>query len=144
MSVLAKPSTLDILPEMENVKIAYIVGKISGLPEEEAMDNFKRKADFLHKQGFLVYTPYEVFELSLAYYREERSADSQQEWLQAMDASFNFIFKLRSNQLLNNEDCELHALPNWKDSKGAQMEITLAQQIGMKVVLPPYNIIKKK
>lgn len=124
------------------MKVAYIVGKISGLPLEEAKDNFGQKKKYLESQGYdEAITPFEVYKATANNFCYPLPiAGSAEEWRLAMSASILHICVL----VFRHPNFELHALPNWKDSEGAKIEVELAQKLGIKVVLPPYTVRKKE
>ena len=92
-------------------RTAYIAGKITGLPKRNVKDKFNLVADELSAMGYHVVRPVAV-------------NDDSKTW---DDAVRNDI-----KQMLECD--EVHMLPDWQDSRGAQLERDIALRLGMQVV----------
>jgi hypothetical protein len=92
-------------------RTAYIAGKITGLPKENVKDKFNVMAKQLSCMGYHVVKPDAV-------------TDSSKTW---NDAVRNDIKKML-------ECDEVHLLPDWQDSRGAQLERDIALRLGIQVV----------
>lgn len=92
-------------------KTAYIAGKITGLPADEVKEKFSKISDKLKGMGYEVVAP-----LALT--------DSAQPWSQS----------IRSDIKTMLECDEIHMLPDWQDSRGAQLERDIAIRLDMEVV----------
>lgn len=89
----------------------YVAGRITGLPKEQVQTKFSNITARLADMGYTVVNPAEALE-------DERS------W---KDAVRNDIKKML-------ECDEVHLLPDWKESRGAQLERDIALRLGMQVV----------
>jgi len=90
----------------------YISGKITGLPIDEARFNFQEAERSLNKLG---YEPVNPFNNGLTV---------DHTWLEHMKADLKLLL-----------DCDMICLlSNWKDSRGAKMELDLAKKLGYKVI----------
>ncbi len=93
----------------------YISGKITGLPIEEAKDNFSKVQIKLEEQGYKVVNPL------------ENGLPTNAKWKDHMKADIKLLM-----------DCDtIYLMKNWKDSKGAKVERDIA------VALRYYMIIEK-
>lgn len=92
-------------------RTAYIAGKITGLPKEEVRRKFNIFASQLHSKGYQVVRPVTV-------------TDDSANWDQA----------IRSDIKKMLECDEVHMLPDWQDSRGAQLERDIAIRLGIQVV----------
>ncbi len=93
-------------------KMIYIAGKVSGLPEEQVREKFERAASELKDLGHVVFSPVNA----------------------AMDKAGNREHTLR-NRIKTMLTCdEVHFLPCWQESRGAQLERDIALRLGMNVV----------
>ena len=89
----------------------YIAGKVSGLPEEQVREKFERAASELKEQGHIVMSPVSI---------DERAED----WEGTL-----------RNDIKTMLDCdEVHLLPCWQESRGAQLERDIALRVGMNIV----------
>ncbi len=92
-------------------RTAYIAGKITGLPKGYVKDKFNLMARQLSGMGYKVVKPDAV-------------TDDSKAW---DDAVRNDIKKML-------ECDEVHLLPDWQESRGAQLERDIAIRLGMQVV----------
>ena len=92
-------------------RTAYIAGKITGLPKGYVKDKFNLMARQLSGMGYNVVKPDAV-------------TDDSKAW---DDAVRNDIKKML-------ECDEVHLLPDWQESRGAQLERDIAIRLGMQVV----------
>ena len=90
----------------------YVAGPISGLPDLNRM-TFRNCTKRLRDLGYLVVNPHEIcFDLN---------ADL---WTQCMRRCISKLM-----------ECDLIILlPGWQNSKGANMEVNLARQLGMMAI----------
>jgi len=92
-------------------RTAYVAGKITGLPKTEVKDKFNVIARQLSGMGYHVVKPDSV-------------TDDTKTW----DAAVR-------NDIKKMLECdEVHLLPDWQDSRGAQLERDIAIRLGMHVV----------
>ena len=92
-------------------RTAYIAGKITGLPKANVKDKFNMIATQLSGMGYEVVKPDAV-------------SDDTKTW----DAAVR-------NDIKKMLECdEVHLLPDWQDSRGAQLERDIALRLGMQVV----------
>lgn len=92
-------------------RTAYIAGKVSGLPKAQVTDKFNIVADRLSGMGYKVVQPAAVTE-------------DPQTWESAV-----------RNDIKKMLECdEVHMLPDWQESRGAQLERDIALRLGMHVV----------
>ena len=92
-------------------KTIYIAGKVSGLPEAEVKEKFERAANGLKAAGNKVISPANV-------------NDKEKDWEGTMRNSIKTML-----------DCdEVHFLPCWQESRGAQLERDIALRLGMNIV----------
>ena len=92
-------------------RTAYIAGKITGRPKGYVKDKFNLMARQLSGMGYNVVKPDAV-------------TDDSKAW---DDAVRNDIKKML-------ECDEVHLLPDWQESRGAQLERDIAIRLGMQVV----------
>lgn len=97
-------------------KIAYLGGKISGLPIEMARNKFESMADTLRGMGYEVVHGFEINQAVIA--------NGTHKWEDCMRADIKAML----------ECDEVHMMPCWKESRGAQLERDIALRLGMKVV----------
>lgn len=92
----------------------YISGRITGLPQNEYMDNFMRSEMWLKARGYSVINPAKVNQML--------PIDTTYEQYMAM--SFCML-----------DMCDaIYMMSNWTESKGAKMEIEQAKAKGMKIM----------
>lgn len=94
------------------MKKCYIAGKISDLPIAEYTANFKNAALKLESMGFNPVNPVEL------------NHDHDKTWLSYMREDLSEMLKCDA----------LFAMSNYKESKGAQIEISLAINLGIPVI----------
>lgn len=92
-------------------KTIYIAGKMYGLTEEQVKEKFERASNDLQNQGFRVVSPAE-------------SMNMGDTWEGTMKRSIKSML----------ECDEVHLLPGWQESRGAQLERDIAIRLGMNVV----------
>jgi len=92
-------------------RTAYVAGKITGLPKAHVQGKFNLITNQLTDMGYIVVNPQAI-------------ADDSKTW---DDAVRNDIKKML-------ECDEVHLLPDWQDSRGAQLERDIALRLGMQVV----------
>jgi hypothetical protein len=92
-------------------KTAYVAGRVTGLPHDEVATKFNHIAEQLNGQGYRVVRPLAVY-------------DASQTWDEAIRGDIKRML-----------DCdEVHLLPDWQESRGAQLERDIAVRLGMQVV----------
>ena len=92
-------------------KTIYIAGKVSGLPEEQVREKFERAASELKAEGHVVLSP-------------ANADDKGNDWGNTL-----------RNSIKTMMNCdEVHLLPGWQESRGAQLERDIAIRLGMNVV----------
>jgi len=92
-------------------RTAYIAGKITGLPKGDVKDKFNMMASQLTGLGYHVVKPVAVY-------------DDSQTWDDAVRSDIKKML----------ECDEVHLLPDWQESRGAQLERDIALRLGMQVV----------
>lgn len=92
-------------------RTAYVAGRITGLPIGEVQQKFNTISTELTDKGYLVVKPMGV-------------TDDSRAW----DDS------VRNDIKLMLECDEVHMLPDWQESRGAQLERDIAIRLGMQVV----------
>lgn len=92
-------------------KTIYLAGKVSGLHEESVKEKFRRANEELAEQGYIIVNPVSVY----------KKGDN---WHASMRANIRMLLECE----------ELHMLPCWQESKGAQLERDIAMRLGMQVV----------
>jgi hypothetical protein len=92
-------------------RTAYIAGKITGLPKTHVQDKFNLINDQLTCMGYHVVNPLAV-------------TDDSKTWEDAVRSDIQKML----------ECDEVHLLPDWQDSRGAQLERDIALRLGMQVV----------
>ncbi len=91
-------------------KTIYIAGKVSGLTEAQVREKFARAASQLSEDGNIVLSP-------------------------VNDKAESWNSKTLRNSIKTMLDCdEVHLLPCWQESRGAQLERDIALRLGMNVV----------
>ena len=92
-------------------KTIFIAGKVTGLPKDQVIDKFERVAHELSELGYKVVTPASLHEQAKSWEAVTRD---------------NIRYML---------DCdEVHLLPCWQESRGAQLERDIAIRLGMNVI----------
>lgn len=95
------------------MKRIYISGKISGLDYAEAFKKFDRAEVWLLTQGWLPINP-----------MKKVSEQEGKSWKEYMLEDIAILW-----------DCDaLYMLHDWKDSKGARIELAIAEELGIEVV----------
>lgn len=90
----------------------YISGKITGLPIDEAKDNFNNAENKLREKGYEVVNPF------------NNGLPEKSTWMEHMKADIKLLM-----------ECDLICLlSNWVDSKGAKIEFNIAKRMGYKVI----------
>lgn len=92
-------------------KTAYIAGKMYGLPAEQVREKFERASTDLRNQGYEVVSP-------------ASDLHPDDSWESTMRHSIKSML----------ECDEVHMLPCWQESRGAQLERDIAVRLGMDVV----------
>ena len=92
-------------------RTAYVAGKITGLPKAQVKDKFNLIASQLTGMGYHVVKPIGVH-------------DDTKTWDAAMRSDIKTML----------ECDEVHLLPDWQESRGAQLERDIALRLGMHVV----------
>ncbi|MBC7552532.1 MAG: DUF4406 domain-containing protein [Taibaiella sp.] len=92
-------------------KTAYVAGKITGLPKEEVKSKFNTISSQLSDMGYQVVEPVGV-----------------------NDDSHTWDVAVRKDIKTMLECDEVHLLPDWQESRGAQLERDIALRLGMEVV----------
>jgi len=90
----------------------YIAGKVTGLKLEDVTAKFKEVQQELESDGYEVINPIEVV------------ADPNTNWKNAMKLCIAALVQCNS----------IYLLPCWQDSKGAQLEYSLAKGIGLRIL----------
>jgi hypothetical protein len=89
----------------------YVAGKVTGLPKDQVKDKFNKISKRLMNLGYHVVRPAAVY-------------DDSKAWGESI-----------KNDIRKMLDCdELHMLPDWQESRGAQLERDIALRLGMQVV----------
>lgn len=94
-------------------RTAYVAGKITGLPIGEVKQKFNIISNELTGKGYDVVTPIAV-----------GVTDDSRRWDDAIRSDIK--------QMLECD--EVHLLPDWQESRGAQLERDIALRLGMQVV----------
>ena len=92
-------------------RTAYVAGKITGLPIGEVKQKFNTISSELANKGYEVVKPLAI-------------TDDSRTWDDAV----------RSDIKLMLECDEVHMLPDWQESRGAQLERDIALRLGMQVI----------
>ncbi len=93
------------------IRTAYIAGKITGLPKGQVKDKFNVVASELSGMGYKVVEPVAV-------------NDDSKTWDDAVRSDIKKML----------ECDEVHLLPDWQESRGAQLERDIALRLGMEVI----------
>lgn len=90
----------------------YISGQITGLPEQVAQANFSAAVDKIREWNHEPVNPF-----WLPHFHDKS-------WLNYMREDIKALL-----------DCEaIYMLPNWNESQGAKIELSIAIQLGMKII----------
>ena len=90
----------------------YIAGQVSGLPYEQAMENFKKAEEFLYSRGDTPVNP-------------TKSCDVSWSWKKCMQTVIPLLV-----------NCDgIYMLKGWKASHGAKLEHFIALKLGLKIEL---------
>ena len=92
-------------------RTAYVAGKITGLPKEDVQSKFNQLSSHLTGMGYNVINPANVL-------------DDNRNWNDAVRSDIKKML----------ECDEVHLLPDWQESRGAQLERDIALRLGMQVV----------
>lgn len=92
-------------------RIAYIAGRITGLPKVQVEHKFNIIANKLTGMGYQVVKPIAV-------------QDDSKTWDDAVRSDIKKML----------ECDEVHLLPDWQESRGAKLERDIALRLGMEVV----------
>jgi hypothetical protein len=93
------------------MRTAYVAGKISGLPKTAVRDKFNMITSQLKDQGYEVINPQPAY---------------------ADDITWDEAVRGEIKKMLECD--EVHMLPDWQESRGAQLERDIALRLGMEVV----------
>lgn len=96
----------------------YISGKITGLELEEAKQNFHNVEQRLYELGYVPINPMKVCEYNPLW-----------EWHHYMVEDIRELFNCEAIVMLHN----------WRDSKGARIEHSIAMEIGLKIYYPEHH-----
>lgn len=90
----------------------YISGKITGLDLKDALANFEKAETELVAKGFEPINP-----------MKKVSEQQGKTWKEYMLADIEILW-----------DCEaIYMLDNWKDSKGARIELAIAKELDLEI-----------
>jgi len=92
-------------------RTAYVAGRITGLPIGEVQQKFDTISRELSGKGYQVVKPLAV-------------TDVNRDWDEVV----------RNDIKLMLECDEVHMLPDWQESRGAQLERDIALRLGMQVI----------
>ncbi|MBA3828660.1 MAG: DUF4406 domain-containing protein [Taibaiella sp.] len=92
-------------------KKIFIAGKVTGLPQHQVKEKFSRAANDLSGKGYKVVSP---------------------DYLEQENSNWEDITRENIRHMLDCE--EVHLLPCWQESRGAQLERDIAIRLGMNVV----------
>ena len=92
-------------------RTAYVAGKVTGLPKDQVKSKFNMITNRLMDLGYQVVKPIAV-------------GDDSGTWTDAIRADIKKML----------ECDEVHMLPDWQESRGAQLERDIAIRLGMQVV----------
>jgi len=92
-------------------RTAYVAGKITGLPIGEVKQKFNTISNELTEKGYQVVKPLAI------------SGDSR---------CWDDVIRNDIKQMMECD--EVHMLPDWQESRGAQLERDIALRLGIQVV----------
>ena len=92
-------------------RTAYVAGKITGLPKTQVKEKFNMITSELTGMGYNVVKPIAV-------------NDDSKTWDDAVRGDIKKML----------ECDEVHLLPDWQDSRGAQLERDIALRLGIQVI----------
>lgn len=98
---------------MENVYKVYISGKISGLPHQDAYDKFEKAENDVKEMGFEPINPMKICPFNPDW-----------SWDDYMVEDIKALFKCKA----------IYMLKDWGDSKGARIERSIAQEMGIRII----------
>lgn len=101
--------TIKEVAVLSDLKVVYIAGKVTGLPPKEVFEKFDKAQKILEDRGYYVINPVKL-------------VHPEADWKQAMRICISF---------LPHADF-IHPLPCYVDSKGAWLEVELANRLGIK------------
>jgi hypothetical protein len=94
------------------MKIVYISGRITGLPESEAIENFNKAETALLEKGYTVVNPIKI------------NHDHDKTWESYMKEDIKAMCSC---------DC-IYMIDGWEQSRGAKIEYQLAKDLGMELI----------
>lgn len=109
-----------------STKRVYIAGPVRGLDEKQVSEAFHQKQNELHVQGFSVTNPVDMVKFENRFRCPGYKLDDDKN----RNATMRFCIKLLA------ECDEIHLLPGWKFSEGAQIEHKVAELLKIKIVYP--------
>ena len=92
-------------------RTAYVAGKITGLPRTDVREKFNMLTNQLTGMGYQVVNP-----------------------LAVTDNSHTWDESVRNDIKIMLECDEVHLLPDWQESRGAQLERDIALRLGIQIV----------
>lgn len=108
-------------PKPQQVRLTYISGPMTGLPDYNR-PAFNRAADFLRKQGHVVWNPAEEFDREIILPRK--------------------IYMRRDIEALLK--CEsIVMLKGWENSAGARLELEIARELEMNIFFLGDNSLER-
>jgi hypothetical protein len=115
---------------MAKGKIAYIAGKVRGLPTEQVAQKFKEKQSALELKGYRVVNPVEQVSIENFYRKMDELVLPLLDDVETRHDTMRFCL----SWLLKCD--ELHLLSDWDVSEGANAEVVVAKMVGIKIVYP--------
>ena len=104
------------------IKNAYIAGPMSG-HDDFNFTTFFKAADMLKRLGYKVFNPAE---------------EDLKKWGSIENtkkhATYRKCLKLDLNYILDTENLTIFVLPNWHTSKGAKIEIAIAEVLKLPII----------
>jgi len=92
----------------------YISGKITGLDIDYAKQLFKNAKTKIEESGCVAVNPFDIMPYS-----------PELTWEDHMIADIRELFKCKA----------IYMLKNWKESKGARIEYTIAKEMGLLIIM---------